>query len=216
MEFVNGDATRRNATSGDARGRQLPQERAGRKRLRARAPAEERARHQEARAARRAQRGADRQLCPVVVANALGLRLHHVAAAMRTAGVTGPLTLEQARGWRAMREQPPPWLAELFGRRMARSAQRAYRNAQQAEQRAQEEARLWDDVRERLLAGRRIRGPYREWIATDMAFRAMKELVRADGDPAWLCELDLAALRWAGVRPADRATWFLRRGSDKL
>lgn len=66
-----------------------------------------------------------------------------------------------------------------------------------------------DKVERRLLAGGRIRGADAEFIAADMAVRAMKELVRCDGDVSWLLPLDLAALRWAGVDPADRATWFL-------
>lgn len=75
-----------------------------------------------------------------------------------------------------------------------------------------EEMAAW--VERRLLAGaRRFRDADAEWIATDYAVRAMKDLVRADGDVAWLNELDLAALAWADVDPHDRGTWFLERGS---
>jgi len=63
-------------------------------------------------------------------------------------------------------------------------------------------------------SSRAIRGHDREFIASDYAFRAMKDLVRADGDVSYLNDLDLAALRWAGVLPADRSTWFLRAGGD--
>jgi hypothetical protein len=42
----------------------------------------------------------------------------------------------------------------------------------------------------------------------------MKDLVMAGGDIIYLNDLDLAALRWAGVVPAERSTWFIRAGGD--
>jgi hypothetical protein len=78
---------------------------------------------------------------------------------------------------------------------------------------------LQQKVEQRLLAGaQRFRDPDAELIALDMALRASKELVRANTDvcgemdPTPLCDLDLAALRWAGVDPFDHSTWVVHRG----
>jgi hypothetical protein len=165
-------------------------------------------------AAEVARRRADRALCPVEVANALGLQVCKVAAAMRTEGVTERLTLEQGRAWRSMSEQPPTWILAL----MVTSAARAASREAEAQRRDVEDEHrmllLAADVEERLLSSRTIRGEDREFIASDYAFRAMKDLVRADGDVGYLNDLDLAALRWAGVVPSDRSTWFIRAGGD--
>jgi hypothetical protein len=71
---------------------------------------------------------------------------------------------------------------------------------------------LADQVTEKLLAGRPVRGADREGIASDIALRAMKDLVRADGEVSYLNDLDLAALRWAGVASRDGSTWLLEGG----
>jgi hypothetical protein len=77
---------------------------------------------------------------------------------------------------------------------------------------------LEERVGRRLRAGARNLRPAEEEIALDWAFRAAKELVRAhtdtcgEYDPEYLTELDAAALRWAGVDPADHSTWMVHRG----
>ena len=104
--------------------------------------------------------------------------------------------------------------AGAHGQATAKAARRQARNQRRN---IEDEHRILlkaADVEQRLLSSRAIRGHDREFIASDYAFRAMKDLVRADGDVSYLNDLDLAALRWAGVLPADRSTWFLRAGGD--
>jgi DNA mismatch repair protein MutH len=69
---------------------------------------------------------------------------------------------------------------------------------------------LTEKVERRLLAGaKNINGYDAERIAAGTALTAMKELVRCGGGVTWLCELDRAAPRWAGVIPEDHDTWFI-------
>ncbi|MEX5636200.1 hypothetical protein [Parafrankia sp. FMc2] len=70
---------------------------------------------------------------------------------------------------------------------------------------------LADEVEQRLLAGWRIRGDEAERLAADLAFRACRELLRG-AEPCDLLALDLAALRWAGIDPGARGTWYLAAG----
>jgi len=76
-----------------------------------------------------------------------------------------------------------------------------------------------EKVTRRLLAGARNLKADQEVIAADWAFRASKELVRAHTDtcgqydPELLTDLDVAALRWAGVDPANHSTWVVHRGN---
>jgi len=161
-----------------------------------------------------AQGKADRALCPIPVATTLQLRVHQVASAMRAAGVTEPVTIKQARAWKSLNEQPPAWMLALMSQAATRAARRQARRQRRDVEDEHRMLILTADVEERLLASRTIRGADREFIASDHAFRAMKELVRADGDVSYLNDLELAALRWAGVRPVDRSTWFLRAGGD--
>jgi hypothetical protein len=157
------------------------------------------------------QKLADRVLCPVAVSCTLGLKVCDVADAMRRAGVTQALTAGQAKAWRTMREQPPDWLAALLADAAARQAKKAAREKERDLEHEHRMLLLGEEVERRLLAGATHFGGPAELIATDIAFRAMKELVRCDGDVSWLLPLDLAALRWAGVDPADCGTWFLCR-----
>ena len=155
---------------------------------------------------------ADRALCPVVAANALGLKPNVVANAMRAAGVAHAVTVEQAKAWKSQTQEPPAWMLKLMADATPRSARRAAA-AQSRDVEDEHRAILLEhQVTEKLLAGRTIRGADRELIASDIAFRAMKDLVRADGDASDLNDLGLAALCWAGVVPQDRSTWFLDRG----
>jgi hypothetical protein len=161
-----------------------------------------------------AQGKADRALCPIPVAETLQLRVRQVAAAMRAAGVTEQVTVRQARAWKSLAEEPPAWMLTLMAQSTAKAARRQARNQRRN---IEDEHRILlqaADVEQRLLSSRAIRGHDREFIASDYAYRAMKDLVRADGDVSYLNDLDLAALRWAGVLPADRSTWFLRAGGD--
>lgn len=161
-----------------------------------------------------AQGKADRALCPIPVAQTLQIQVRQVAAAMRAARVTDQVTVEQARAWKSLAEEPPAWSPALMAQSAARSARRQAHNHCRDVEDEHRMLLLAADVEERLLSSRAIRGDDREFIASDYAFRAMKDLVRADGDVSYLNDLDLAALRWAGVVPADRSTWFIRAGGD--
>lgn len=162
-----------------------------------------------------ARRKADRALCPAVVANVARLQVHHVAEAMRRHGVTEPLTVHQVKTWQAQPLEAPEWFTGLLAEAAAGAAGRAHQEERRAFEREHRLLILADAVKQLLLAGRPIRGHDAEWIALDMAVRGMKELVRSDGDVTALLLIDLAALRWAGVDPADRETWFLRRGGGR-
>ncbi|MCK9902161.1 hypothetical protein MXD63_19035 [Frankia sp. Cpl3] len=155
-----------------------------------------------------AQRRADRALCSIPVAQVLGIPVHTVADAMRWAGVDEPLTVTQARSWRAMASEPPGWLAELFTETAARRSRREHREQLRTFEAEHATLVLADEVEQRLLAGRRIRGDEAERLAADLAFRACKELLRG-AEPCDLLALDRAALRWSGIDPGDRGTWRL-------
>lgn len=156
-----------------------------------------------------AQGKAARALCPVPVAETLHLRARQVAAAMRVAGVTEQLTVKQARAWKSLAEEPPGWMLALMAQATARAARRQARDQQRDIEGGHQMLLLAADVEQRLLSSRAVRGHEQGFIASDYAFRAMKDLVRTDGDVSYLNDLDLAALRWAGVLPAE---WFLRAG----
>lgn len=162
------------------------------------------------------ERAADRALCPVDVANILRLKVWVVARAMRRAGVSDPLTPAQARAWRTMRQEPPAWLASLMADAVSNAARREHQRETADFEDQHRILLLTAKVERRLLAGaRRIRGHDAERIASDMAVRAMKDLVRADGDVGQLGDLDRAVLRWAGVQPNDRSTWFMDWGHGR-
>lgn len=156
---------------------------------------------------------ADRALCPVAVSQVLGLRVHDVAEAMRKAGATASLTLGQARAWRRLQSDVPDWLLPLFAEAAARTARREADRARRAVEDEHRMLLLEDRVIRRLVTGGRVKGADAEFIAADLAARAVKELVRSDGDTDMLLPLDLAGLTWAGVDPSDRRTWFLQAGS---
>jgi hypothetical protein len=166
------------------------------------------------------QKRADRALCPVVVASGIGMKVQEVAKAMRAAGVTESLTLKQARAWRDNPHDAPQWYTALLAERAARRAQQEHRNRQDAIEHEHRMLLAAEKVERRLLAGaKNFRDPHEELMAQDMAWRASKEMCRAHsdtcgdlGDPVILCDLDIAALRWAGIDPHDHSTWILHRG----
>jgi len=100
------------------------------------AGAAKRSRRKRARAQRREE---DRALVPVAVSQRLGIAVAEIADAMRAAGVTGPLTVREAKEWVADPGSAPEWLPGLWGERMARAAQREYQRKQQREQQAMRE-----------------------------------------------------------------------------
>lgn len=155
-----------------------------------------------------AQRRADRALCPVPVAQILHIPVRVVADAMREVGIDEPLTVAQAKSWRAMTSEPPGWMTALLVEAATRRSRREHRKQLRTLEAEHRTLLLADEVERRLLAGQHIRGEEAVRLATDMAFRAYKELLRG-AEPGDLLALDLAALRWAGIDPNDRDTWPL-------
>lgn len=138
---------------------------------------------------------------------------------MREAGVTEPLTPRKAKAWKAGPSAAPEWFMSLLAEKASRDAEREHRERQRDIEYEHRQMILWDKVERRLLRGtKHFRNPDAELIALDMAFRASKELCRADTDtcgqitPDLLSDLDVAALRWAGVDPFDHSTWVVHRG----
>jgi hypothetical protein len=149
------------------------------------------------------------------VSQVLGLKVHDVAEKMRFYGVLTPLTVKDAKRWKRMESIPPNWILEL---QIEKAESNAHRWSQTNRKNIESEHKqliLRDKVEQRLLRGaHQFRNSEAEFIACDIAFRAMKELVRACGEVSALLELEVAALRWAGVDPADQSTWLLINGSD--
>jgi hypothetical protein len=56
----------------------------------------------------------DRALCQVQVAGWLGIRVHHIAAAMRANDVVMPLDIKAAKRWVGGTEPMPDWFAALL------------------------------------------------------------------------------------------------------
>lgn len=165
------------------------------------------------------QKAADRRLCPVQVAGIMQMRVNQVAAAMCAAGADQTLTPGQVRAWRQNPATAPEWFTGLLAEQAVREAERASRSEREDLERQHRLVIAEDKVTRRLLAGaRNFRNPDQELIASDMAFRASKELVRASGgkcgeiDPECLTDLDRAALRWVGVDPLNHSTWVVHSG----
>jgi hypothetical protein len=154
-------------------------------------------------AARRQRRADDRRLCPPAVAELLGLRYGQVAAAMRAAAVSEPLSKPLVQGWLAgasCARGMPAWLSELLAEAAAKDAEREAQ-AQAAELEAEHRRLLVEErVQAKLLAGkRRFRGADLE-VVEEWAFEAAKELVRSDGE---VDELEDAVLDAVGVDAAN-------------
>jgi hypothetical protein len=130
---------------------------------------------------------------------------------MREAGATGPLTKRQVNVWNTVQDQPPDWYVALLARKATRATRRKEREERREFERSHRMVLLADSVERKLLAGKgRFSDRDAEHIAADLAFRAMKDLVRGR-DLSQLSPLDLAALKWAGVDPADHTTWLIHR-----
>jgi hypothetical protein len=165
------------------------------------------------------QKKADRALCPVQTANVMQMKAHEIARWMREVGVTEPLIPQNAKKWKTDPSAAPEWFTSLPAEKAARDAEREHRERRDDIEYQHHQMILWDKVDRRLLAGaKHFRNPDAELIAWDMAFRAGKELCRAHTDtcgeitPELLTDLDVAALRWAGIDPFDHSTWVVHRG----
>jgi len=153
---------------------------------------------------------ADRRLCPVPVSEVLGLTVHDVAEAMRTADVTRTLTLFQANAWIISAEPTPGWLAPLIDSADLRDPGRVSLIAARMRH-------MWavqEEVWEAFGAGQRIAGSEQVAVAARVAFESLTELATTRGDISGLGPNELAALTWAGVDPKDKSTWFVTDPGD--
>lgn len=168
-------------------------------------------RRRQGKRARAQRREEDRALVPVVVSQRLGVSVADAASAMRAAGVTGPLTVSQAREWAADPGSAPEWLSGLWGERMARAAQQEYHRERQREQQAVRELAVEQSALEKVKTGKR-RFSDDEWLLVeDWAFEAAKDLVRG-GLGGEVGDFDRRVLRVVGVDPEDHATWPVQAG----
>ena len=155
-------------------------------------------------------RRADRRLCSSAVAEILGLAPHDVAAAMRTAGITRPVSLFQANAWTIGAEAAPHWLVPILTLADLHDPRRAG-------QVAGHQRRMWalhQDVWKALGAGQKIKGPERLAIAARIALESLSELASTRGRISGLSPNELAALAWAGIDPCDKSTWFVTDPDD--
>ncbi len=143
------------------------------------------------------QRDPDRVLAPVAVASALSVKVKVLAGWMRSAGVTTPLTVKEARRWRANPHTAPGWLAPKLLEHYRRRSERAERERQERSRKwSQEWSQEVDDAylvivdllrrRDRkLYQGRWLdRHPAHALALEDIAWRAAKDCGLARGQPA--------------------------------
>ncbi|MFD1213360.1 hypothetical protein ACFQ36_15065 [Arthrobacter sp. GCM10027362] len=153
----------------------------------------ESAKEQAARKARRQYRQrADRALVEHGVSAILKVRQSVIADHMRNHRITKPVTYAEAMRWQAGEAPAPVWMAELIDHVRGRR---------------EEMDGVFKQVRQKLLNGSRIGGRLEETAATDLAFRAARDLCFSGGSVTWLNDLDLAALAWAGIDPGDTESW---------
>lgn len=135
---------------------------------------------------------------------------------MREIGRTKPLSAAEVRAWKADPDSATPEGTAILAAAAVARAQNEHRRERREFEDEHRELQIRAEVERRLLSGARIiQDPEAKFIASDLAFEAMKWLVRLDGDAEQLSELDRAALRWAGVSPTDRDTWFIKRGPGR-
>ncbi len=151
----------------------------------------------------------DRRLCPPETARLLGIPRKRVVAAMRAAGVGTPLDHRTVQGWLSSCARPmPAWLSELLAQTAAEAAEREAQDQAEALEAEHHRLLIEEQVREKLLAGKRhFRGQALE-VVEEWAFYAAKELLYT-GD---VDELETAALRAVGVNPNNHTTWLLHHG----
>ena len=168
---------------------------------------------------KQAEPGTDEYLCPAKVGAVLGAKRRVIAQAMREAGRVRPLTVAEANLWHDRPGDAPEEGVAILAAVAADKARREHRKQSSKFEDEHRMMLLTEKVEKRLLAGvKHFSNADAELIATDIAFRASKELLRTDGpacgdvDPHPLPDLDVAALRWAGIDPSDHSTWAIHRG----
>lgn len=155
---------------------------------------------------------ADRALCSVEVAGALGLKVRIVASAMRAAGVSATLTLEEAKRWRNGGGQDmPDWLTTLYAERAAVSAQKAHAAEIRRLEDEHKELLREERIHSQLASGRRRFSEADMWIVEQVAFDAAKDLVRGSA-PDELSPVEVNALRACRIDPEQHHTWPIHHG----
>ncbi|MCG2623138.1 hypothetical protein LVY72_14645 [Arthrobacter sp. I2-34] len=153
----------------------------------------ESAKDKAARKARRQYRQrADRALVEHGVSALLKVRQSVIADHMRNRHITRPVTYADALRWQTGEAPAPVWMTELIN---------------QVRGRREEMGGVFKQVGQKLLNGSRIGGRLEETAATDLAFKAARDLCLSGGSVTWLSDLDLAALTWAGIDPEDTGSW---------
>lgn len=166
--------------------------------------------------ARKEKQHRDRLLVPTEVSARLGLRVAELARAMRTAGVTTPLTPAQVASWQRDPDSVPDWLAALRGDQLARAAEKEYQNHLE-----EEKWRLRALVREqsaveKLREGRRFFNREERAVVQGIAYQASINLVWGMSSDD-LNDLELRALEIYHIDPDNHATWDLHLdGCDGL
>lgn len=168
----------------------------------------------EERARRRAQeRRRDRALAPVAVSGILGARVRDLAAAMRRHGVTGSVTVKDAKHWKSDPATAPDWLLEVFAECAAKRATREFRIQQEKEASEMREIRAEHTAAEKVKKNspfRKFNDDEQVWLE-DWMFRASKELVRgmksSDVD-----EFTRRVLHLFGIDPNRHETWVVHAG----
>ncbi|MCL6424353.1 hypothetical protein Bequi_13360 [Brachybacterium sp. JHP9] len=166
-----------------------------------------------------AERKADRSLCPVPISSKLDLRVHDVAEAMRAAGETQQLTMDDLKSWRRDPESVPAWLVVLEAERELR---RARSSAKAEARREREAARTFERKHERVIrtahvierlerGATRFRSELDREIVEGLAFEVSKELVRGT-DPSELDAAAVNALKAVGVSAFKHKEWIVHAG----
>ncbi|MHA7191095.1 hypothetical protein ACX80N_12475 [Arthrobacter sp. MDT2-16] len=143
-------------------------------------------------------------LVQVGAANILELPWRVLTDSMKRQGIKKQITVQDARRSKHHPSELPQWVAELLDQKEA--ARIREEEAQQSRLAAAREA-----VAVKLLAGQfdAISSDMETLVASDMAFRASKDLLGSDGSTAHLLDVEVAALKWAGVDPHDSETWIV-------
>jgi hypothetical protein len=165
-------------------------------------------RHRQQARARKSRHRRDRELVSPDASSSLGLRIADLARAMRTAGVSTPLTVEQAMAWKRDPDSAPDWLATLRGELLARAAVKEYQEQQEREKYELRRLAHETSAREKLRGGRFFFNREEREFVQDLTYHASVELLRG-ATAAGLDDLELTALRVYRIDPDDHATWHL-------
>lgn len=158
------------------------------------------------------QRKIDRALAPVEVAQKLQIPVKELARAMRSAGITEPITPAQASLWSKNPAESPDWFLALLADRAAKKAHRDYRRQKQEEAEALRELVAEQSARQKILDGKRRFTTTEQMFVDDWVFRASKDLVRDGPDNQVTDEFERAVLAVFDIDPGDHSTWLIHMG----